>query len=242
MRSLLLELLGAAQGILLSVSFFLKSRRHPSHLMMGFYLFFFSIGLLETWVIKNLHGITGNIIESLIGNSSFLYGPFLYLFVYFLIHDPSHFRKKILLHFLPFLVFFATDLITIFTGFDRDSNSGQLAELIEFELFVVQILLYNLAAILTLKKHHKTILETYSNVEERDLQWLKMLLIVITGTYVFSFTLSHMVLFGIREVNQLFSIVQVLIIICIYFMSYQVLFRPGLFNISIVHEHDQEGG
>jgi AraC-like DNA-binding protein len=224
-----LQLIGTFQGILLSVFFFLKSRHRLSNLMLGLYVFLFSVGLLEDWFVQNSDTSGKRIIAFLISNSAYLYGPLLYLFIYYLTTSAYHFNKKHFLHFAPFFIFFSTDLVTFLSGWQPDKFSSDILEIVGFELLVIQILIYNMLSIRRLTKYHAEMLETYSNIEERDLRWLKRLLVIITCIYIFSFALSHLSLFGVQGLGKYFGFIQVMITLCIYLISYNVLARPGLF-------------
>lgn len=238
-KSIVIELLGCLQGLFLSLFFFLKSRRHLSNLFMGAYLFFFSIGLLESWIAANVPGTAGAILLSFVANAAFLYGPLLYFFVRFLIVNPPRIPGSFFIHLVPFFVFFGADILLFFLTAGSKENYTGILELVGFELFVVQILSYNIAAIVALRRHRQAILETYSSIEKKDVHWLQALLIIITGIYIFSFTLSHLRLFGVRGIGEYFALLQVLIVVSIYFMSYKVLFSPGVFNMSPYPEETQ---
>lgn len=236
-NSLALSLAGTLQGFFLSVYFIKNSHSKKSLLWLGLYIVFFSAGLLENHIPQN--GNTAwQIVSAFISTSSYLYGPLLYLFVYFLTKPGAVFSKKMLLHFLPFAFTFAITVFFIVTGYGIDENTAGIAELIQFELLMIQVLTYNIMAVKLLDRYSKNILEYYSNIEEKDLTWLRLLLIIITGTYIVSFLLSHLLLFGVSQVKNLFAVVQLLIIICIYLMSYMVLFRPHLFALAQAPAND----
>jgi AraC-like DNA-binding protein len=175
------------------------------------------------------------ILQSFIGNSSYLYGPFLYLFVFYLTVNVPAFKRKRLLHFLPFTIFFLFECYMILAGPHIPRFNADIFELVQFEILVIQILTYNVMAIKRVDKYDQSILATYSNIEQRDLRWLRFILLIITFIYVFSFLLSHLLLFGVHQVANLFPIVQIAITCCIYLMSYLVLLKPGLFTLPIVN-------
>ncbi|MEP7374056.1 MAG: helix-turn-helix domain-containing protein [Chitinophagaceae bacterium] len=228
---LVISLIGSFQGILLSLLFLLKSKKRPATLMLGLYVFTFSVGLLERGVANHSDFVGGKLLLSLIANSSLLYGPFLYLFVYYLTSGISFFQKRQLIHVFLFFAFFGFDVFIILSGFTPVGEAASAMELIGFEILVVQILAYNILAIKLLDRHYQTILSTYSAIEERDLRWLKRLLLIITSIYAFSFLLSHLAFFGIKAALNFFIIIQLAITFCIYLMSYMALLRPGMFAL-----------
>jgi AraC-like DNA-binding protein len=226
---LTISLLGALQGVLLAAMLFVKGRGNPAIRMLGLYVCFFSIGLLENLVNQHKQSVFMEIIASFLGNSSYLYGPFLYLFVQYFTVKQRRFREKDFVHFIPFSVFFLIDLVLIVNGKKGQFTAIAGIELLQFEILVIQLLTYNITILIMLRRHHQSLLQTYSNIRQTDLFWLRLLLLIITGIYVFSFLLSHFLLIGIRGISGLFIIVQVSIIFCIYLMSYMALFKPDLF-------------
>jgi AraC-like DNA-binding protein len=227
--SLLISLLGTLQGILISFFFFVKSRGRVATLMFGLYVFIFSLGLLEEWLLQQKLNLAGNIFLAFVSNSAFLYGPLLYLFVYFLTTNTKRFKNIHILHFLLFGTAFITRMAIILKDGNDVKNADGMGELIAFELLVIQILLCNIYAIKRLDRYQHSILQTWSNIDQKDLSWLRRLLFLITGIYGFSFLLTHLLLFGIDDVTPYYLLVQVSITVSIYIMSYMVLFRSSLF-------------
>ena len=248
-NSLLISLLGAIQGILLSFFFFVKSRGRLVTLLFGLYVFVFSLGLLEEWLAQQQLNLAGNLLLAFVSNSAYLYGPLLYLFVYYLTTDTRRFKSVHILHFLIFGIAFITRVAMILQQGIAIKEEDGMGELIAFELLVIQILLYNIYAIKRLDRYQHSILQTWSNIDQKDLSWLRRLLFLITGIYGFSFLLTHLLLFGIDDVTPYYILVQVSITVSIYIMSYMVLFRSSLFipeirraigNSVIVDENEIE--
>jgi AraC-like DNA-binding protein len=227
-----LSIIGGLQGILLAFFIFIKGKKKPSILFLSFYLFIFSLGLFENWFLIASHDTFTRLLVSFISNSAYLYGPLLYLFVHYLANEIPSFSKKDIIHFIPFLVFLCISMLFLFLNKTISNRVGEIAELILFELLIIQVLTYNLIAIYKLRKHHEGILQNYSSLEERDLTWLKLFMILLTSIYVLSFFLSHLVLAGVKKADDFFIVVQVAITSSIYLMSYRVLSSPHLFTES----------
>lgn len=245
---LLISLLGALQGILLALLFFVKSRGRIVTLILGFYVLVFSLGLMEEWLNQQQLGLAGRLFLAFVSNSAFLYGPLVYLFVYYLTTNTHRFKNIHILHFLLFAVGFIVRVGMIMKNGKDIKEPDGAGDLIAFEILVVQILLYNIYAIRRLDRYQHNIMETWSNIDQKDLGWLRRLLFLITGIYAFSFLLTHLLLFGIDDVTPYYILVQVAITVSIYLMSYMVLFRSSLFipeikrsiEISVVAENENE--
>jgi AraC-like DNA-binding protein len=229
-----ISIVGAVQGLLLAVYFSQKSKNRISSLMLGLYLFVFSIGLLERWVAGYRHSYVATVFLDLIAYCSYLYGPFLFLFIFYLASGISSFQKKHLIHFLPFGIFYGIRLFIFISNFRVNDNLGNVTELIEFEILVIQILGYNLFAIKQLSARGVKAAEKNTGNRKEDIGSLRLVLVVITGIYCFSFLLSHLAILGIKEVSDLFVVVRISIPVGIYAMSYVILVRPGVFIPSSI--------
>lgn len=226
-----ISLIGALQGLILSVAFFRKRQKGIANLMMAQYVGVFSAGLLESWLAEKANSFSAGLLLHFVSTASFLYGPLLYLFVYYLTATGNRFQRKHLFHFVPFGLFFIAGLVFSHASLPISESGYAVLELAGFEILAVQMLAYNIMAVRRLHLHHKQVLSEYAAIESVDLTWLKSLLLLITGIYLLSFTLSHLQLFGV-EVKQFFSVVQLAIALTIYLMSYLVMARPALFDMT----------
>lgn len=115
----------------------------------------------------------------------YLSGPLFFLYIKSLYHPEENFLKKNWLHFIPFI------LITIILGipalisqikgkhiFDYlrtiDNNDWDNYETAFQAIFFI---FYCLLSLHLLKKHRKTLKQNFSNLQEKDLNWIKYLII-----------------------------------------------------------------
>ncbi len=218
---------GAVQGVLLSLVFLFGKSVPASRKLLGWYVLLFSLGLLEPYVEANWAGyLWGQVMFTLLAYGNFLYGPLLYLFVYYLVRNENVFRRGHLLHFVPFIAGVSLELVQLFSG--MAVVAGELYDFIAFELLIAHILTYNILTIYLLHRHGHALLEVYSNLEANDLRWLKGFVILLTVIYVVSFTITHLIAFGV-EVRDFYLLVQLAITVAIYALSYRAILRPKLF-------------
>lgn len=225
-----ISILGGIQGILLSLIFFIRKGAHPAARFLGWYLLVFSLGLFETYFQQFNGSKFGSAVSGLLGFSNFLYGPLLYLFIRELAYVSA--QKKYVLHFLPFIIGFAANLFCIFIYDPFAGQDNSVIEFLLFELLMIQILIYNFKAIRLLSKYRPVILQTYSSIENKDLSWLRYFLLTITGIYILSFFITHVLVLGYKPANTWYVLVQLSITISIYLMSYKMFFQPGLFSLK----------
>lgn len=218
---------GAVQGVFLAVILLRKKGNHPATRSLAAYTFIFSVGLLEPYLEQTLHGWGRSAILSFLSISNLLYGPLLYLFVYFLTAENPRFRKQEWYHFLPFAMLFGIDRISSFFG--RALLAIDAVQLAAFELLIIQMVTYNVLAIRRLAHHRQRVLTWYANVEIHDLKWLRFFLIWITAIYAMSFTVSHILLLGWPPAADLYLLVQLGITLSIFMMTYRMILQPQVF-------------
>lgn len=228
----LVSFLGALQGILLGILLLVKKGYHPAARMLSLYLLIFSVGLFEKFCQSQLQGVTREVVLGFLGTSNFLYGPLVYCFVDILVSNQPKFQRRHFYHMLPFIIIYGITLIAIFIPRGNAGENG-LIELVAFEVFVIQILGYNILAIKKLAKHRGALLQTYSDFGPRDFNWLRFFLLFITGIYILSIGITHLIVFGIHA-GRFYILVQLAITVSIYLMSYRVIFQPAMFVLSPV--------
>ncbi len=229
-----ISFIGAGQGLILSIVFLSGKNISLTRKLMGIFILFFSLGLLEPYMEANLTQYpffkwTFTVLA--LGN--FLYGPLIYLFVYYLVKSQRTFRSSHYLHFSPFALGLTLEIITVLIGGNSFFESD-LAGFIAFEGLIIQILFYNILAIWLLRKYRNQPTQNENIHNSKDIQWLEFFLIFITCIYVLSFTISHLIIFGL-EVNKFYLLVQLTITVGIYLLSYKSMLIPEVFNLKTGH-------
>ena len=220
--------IGAAQGVILSLVFLSGRNLSQTRKLMGVFILFFSLGLLEPYIESNLtHYPFFQWLLVILVMGNFLYGPLIYLFVYYFIHQEQTFRRVQCLHFLPFGIGLVISIIPELSGVNGKSG---LADLLVFEGLIVQILTYNILAIKMLRKYRNQ-QESGKYYQLKDIRWLEHFLVFLTSIYVLSFTISHLIMLGM-EVNRFYLLVQLTITLSIYLLSYKSMLIPEIFSLK----------
>jgi AraC-like DNA-binding protein len=103
--------------------------------------------------------------------SIFLHGPFFWFYTLALTQPKFVFRKKYLLHLVPFFLSF---LILVWgVIYEGSVNFSVRKELIILKM--LSLLIYCIAIILQLRRHRQSIQNIFSNTEEKQLNWLYFL-------------------------------------------------------------------
>lgn len=238
----LVSFAGAAQGVLLASFMFSRRNGNTAVGFLAAYVMIFSLGLLEPFAINTLDGVLRIPVLSLLAASNFLYGPLLYFFVLNLGTNGHAGAKRFIAHSALFLVIFVSETALSYLQVSPTLHDTIL--LIAFEGLVIHILGYNVRAIGLLRRFLTTEGETgIANLSVANARWLQSLLIFITAIYVVSFSISHLKLFGIASADNYYLVVQLLIALMIYMMTYRLILQPDILlpGSSILREATNGG-
>lgn len=195
-------LFGTVQAIFLSILIFTKKNKATGDYVLGSWMFFMGLHLLDTYFHST--GLAWKYPQLLSIGIFFpiLEGPFMFVYVLVLINKSNRFKPVYWLHGLPFF------LITIYLLFDfyflpvpekfgyfpEDPTQLSLLLKISFSLNVFLGPVYVVWSLIKLKTHTKNISEQFSFNEQINLNWLKY---VIAGmgfvwiTVLLGVTLSY---------------------------------------------------
>jgi AraC-like DNA-binding protein len=226
-------LLGAAQGIITSLVLFSYGKSHKkANYFLSFAVLMMAINLFADYFfdIKGMQGFLNHThFHPLTG---FAYGPLIYLYVRALAGFTLPGKRTILFFSLPFCcasIYIAVCLLPQF-GFNHVLN--RYFFIIEITS-LVYMLLFTIMAIVCLYRHERAIKDSYSNLKNHSLQWLR-LIIYSTGVII----VSAAVLYFWRAY---FDIVWLLIAFLIYLMSYFTLRKPemisGLIDVDSINKY-----
>jgi AraC-like DNA-binding protein len=149
-----------------------------------------------------------------ISSLQFLLAPSIYISILYFVNPTSKFKIRYWLHFLPFLVFaflenvifLSEKSISTKTLFDIGDTSFYVRDILPF-----QTLAYVLVSYLTLRKHNKNLELITASIEDINLNWLKLFLLI----------LIFLILFWINDSLDLFP---VLLTITGFIYSISILF------------------
>lgn len=142
--------------------------------------------ILIAWLIVLLSNMTAffilaaysppfNFINNLLlefsDSSTFLHGPIFWL--YTLSHTKPDFRFKVsdLLHLLPFVLVI---LLKSTVGLHSDNNLITIVKIITLLKFI-SLFIYAILVFLRVRNHQKTVKNIFSNLKDKQLDWLKFL-------------------------------------------------------------------
>ncbi len=189
------------QALLMAVFFFTsKKGRKQSNIILGFWLLSFAIiltsyFLVSYWVWQYFLNYHKSIF--VLSQFSLLIGPLLYFYTLSLLDEKFRFRKRDLIHLLPFVILtfylmvrfiFISDF-TIIESFSDFLCNG---------LFLVQNLFYYILILKLLKLHELSIKTFFANKRDLKYNWIRFLMI---GSFVIWIAKLQSFLFWLKPVN-----------------------------------------
>ena len=224
---LVVSVVGAIQGFMLAYLFFRRGAQKTSHFLFGIFLTEWSMALLEPFLVQSPPSLHQQLALTLVGNTALLYGPLIYLFVYYLTNGDKAFQSSHRLHFAFFFLALALDVSSLFIQSELP-KADSIWDLVFWEIFVIQVLTYTIATIIRLH-HFRQFTSDIFAMNRENLQWLRNILVALLAVYILSFSMAHLMLFGITELKPMFIWVQIGITVIIYTISYRILTRPQTF-------------
>lgn len=169
-----------------------------------------------------------------------MFGPLLYFYVKALTTPRFSFKKKYLLHFIPFVLSFAYLIPYYFRTAESKINTYEnLALHTSFAyhlLLVVRIIHISVYMVLTfkvLKFHKKKITETHSSLDKIKLDWIRHLILAIglwLGAYLIYYFFSlknYGTIDPCSTKERFFTIWQTLLL---FYIGYRGLIQPEIFS------------
>ncbi|MEE9430182.1 MAG: helix-turn-helix domain-containing protein [Melioribacteraceae bacterium] len=180
-----------------------------------------------------------------IQKSSFiLLGPLVYFYTKAICYSDFKFTKKNWLHFLGFFLMFAYFIVDYSIRSSNTNDITTTASLTLFSysiysvIFLLQLVIYIITSFLILKKYRQTLKTEYSSVENKELSWLQILLVVYFFHWLFD---TLMFVFYIIEVKspELFSILGILSILTLLIFSTWAVVK-GLKQLAVFSGIEQK--
>jgi AraC-like DNA-binding protein len=132
----------------------------------------------------------------------FTYGPLLYFYIRFLTNEEVKFHWTNWLHFIPFLLVFASAIVFRGKPVIRLDDFWSTDPFLSFRLiygtsFFISVTTYSVIAFVLISRHQKNIQNLFSYTSERiTLSWLKFVAISFYVTYILVFILGVFVIFN----------------------------------------------
>jgi len=202
----ILIVVGLIQGCLVSVLLFHKSGGRHHIQVLSIYVMIFTLGLLEP-ILENYRSTPFlAFVGDLLGGSSYLYGPLLYLYAH--TSTGGKLSSTLIRKHLSLYILYLVGCTFLFLVSGGKIIDDGLLEIILLIILVSQLIYYSIISI------HKV---SQSKIE------LKVVVYAFATFYLLGVLAIILALFGLGISEKLFIVVQCCAIILIYLVSYVVL-------------------
>lgn len=195
---------------------------------LGLFIITLGLAMIEIPLFyKKFHLEHPNLFE-MIGLSRFLTAPLLYISILYFTSIDKKIEKKILCHFLPFLIFLAFRLPFFITGknIEFSYGTGQVVFFVLRIALPLQAILYWILSFVKLQKHLTDLRQISSSTENNDLIWLKYFLLILMLIILIWFNL---IFFNVEGLVQFTPLIYLL---SVFFLAYYSLQQREIFDFS----------
>ena len=229
MNFYIIYIVGAVQGLFLSVLLFKKRSNHSANRILAVLVLLYSLYLVEPAIMRFVSNKVAAWYFTIVINIEFLFGPMHYQYTRLLTKKEKRYALKEILHYLPmflsksylYAVFFKTGLslyefIPICDQFYPGSVMSAMSTLL-----VIQGLIYMILTLRLLRRYARDIRDRYSSLEHINLRWLRNITWASTGVWLTALVVHILDLSGFELfVHQGSYPVLIALTIFIYAMGY----------------------
>lgn len=234
-----LFLMGAVQGVVLTIFLYSIKSNIIANRLLGLLTFFWAI-ILAIFAIQSqgLFIKYPHLLKTF-AHVEFTFFPLLYLHVKYLLSKHRSFDHKDFVHFIPMLI-----NVILYSGFYFKSASDKLdmalsgegyyyiATIISDEILTVQGIVYPILTLLMMRNYNSKVIDYQSNTGRVDLKLLRIGVILSLVSWIFGITAFNLSLFNINIGFDLFIICYLFIVLIIYIISYIAIWSPEVFKLS----------
>jgi hypothetical protein len=230
-------LLGAAQGLLLTVFLFNNEENKIANRLLAVSLLAYALDILYALYTHTGYYLTFPAIIGLNGPLPFVYSPCIYLYIVSMSNNEQYFSKRFLIHFSPFAALLLVGMILL-PVITTDYKLSLMNPILEKDISITIMrtiipiygILYTVMCLIAIRNYHLRLKENYSNIEKLKLNWLFSLLIGIS--FVWLLELIQIILIGIfnKPEDVAYNYIYIAISILIFNISYKSLKYPKIFS------------
>jgi AraC-like DNA-binding protein len=230
-------LLGAIQGVFLSILLFTKYNMHPANKYLGFLILFFSLFIFN-FLYSNIDSVIQNYPHTtlILGGLPFLFGPLHLIYIGELTESRFKFDQFHWLHFLPFILYKIYYLQAFFISGDELTNiinridQNILPLHITISNIVVAIIgfSYMIKALGVFNRYYEKIRHTFSSLDKINLKWLRFFTYVALFVWSIVFIRSGLMLMEIT-LDFLAPLVPLLTSLFVYAIGYIGMSKTEIF-------------
>lgn len=220
---------GILFGFLVSFHFLTVRRPGIAIRWLGAYTLALTIGLSEYLLAER------SAILQWVGGVSFLYGPFIYLYVKSRLLQVQGIGLPVVKHFLFFIFYCVILLVSLASSPPAASgNTDGLIEIVLYESLFAQIFAYCITALIFIRKNKARLVSDDARIGKMQIAFMRVLVTISMSLFIGSFAATHTFLLrGVSisfEFRYLIQILLCSIIFIIALLNTETMYAKKLVN------------
>lgn len=180
--TIFLTIAGLLFGLIVSLHFLMVKRPGMAIRWLGLYTLVITLSLAEFIIPED------SPVLIFFGGLTFLYGPFLLLYIKSRMVHSMIIERKDYIHFIAFTSYIT--LVIAFLAFGNESSG--IAELIVYELLFIQIFWYCIAGLLMISRRKDLLIkESDPDLVRMQVSFLRILVVVSMTLFLSSYVATH---------------------------------------------------
>ena len=231
-------LLGAVQGIFLSLLLIRRQSNKKANKILAFLMFFYSAFILKSVLLATDVYLKFPHLLGFFPGVPFLFGPLHYLYARYLISLQSKFSKLQWLHFFPFVIgtaiyfpyfFLSREKLVLFIQ-NTAANSESVLNLVFNWAIVLQGLTYMILTLFLLKNFSIRSKDYFSTLDKINLNWLRNITFLTSCVWIIVLIVHLPFVTGLHLFGDSDNPIAFATSILIYTMGYLGLRQPEIFS------------
>jgi AraC-like DNA-binding protein len=241
----LVYLLGACQGVLLSILLWTKYRGSRANYFLAWLILLYSVYVICVFLfsmpkISRAHPH----LQLLFDGLPFLFGPLHLMYVGILTNTRSRFAQPNWMHFIPFILFRLYFAQVFFISkeelnkFIAQVDAGNLLLSVQLSNIAVSVqgLTYMIVALRVFSEYRKKIRLAFSSLDKINLTWLKSFTLLALFVWIVVFILNISGFVGVDS-QPFFFLIPTLTALYVYATGYAGMFKTEIFLQETVCEN-----
>ena len=243
-------ILGALQGILLSIVLFTRYRKSKANIFLAWLILLYSVFLIQQLLMgieRVFHGFPHLVI--FLDGLPFLFGPLHLMYVGELTDSRIKFARPHWLHFVPFIVYKIFYVQVVLLSKEElnnivaqvEQNNPPLHITIFAVAVAVQGLIYVIIALFVFREYLQKIKLTFSTIEKINLAWLRYFTIMALFVWIIVFIEEIFRIVSV-DTGAISFLVPVLTSVFVYATGYIGMFKTEIFQQYDIYDniHDAQ--
>jgi len=229
-------LLGAGQGLLLTVFLLTKKENFLANRIFALAIFAYTLDILNAFILADKLFLRFPVLIGLGGPLPFVYSPAIYLYTVYFNRKYKQFRKKDLLHFIPVLLMILAGIRLFFLSTPEEkialmnpNTPKSIWIIISRTIIPFYGILYTILSLFEVRKYHIRLKDNFSDIERLKLNWLVYLLLGIIIEWLLEFVQIFLIEVLRYGEAVFYNYIYLFVSLFMYLVAYKSLQQPEIY-------------